>query len=141
MRAFTALLALTLPAHAWEFTPVPVCTLTHETAEVAVSVTYDPRQPQAWTLSATGAGWAASPVFAIRFDGPRGLTISTPLHILSADGRTLTVSDTGFGNVLDGLEFNGTATLLAGPQAVAVPLDGAAPGVQALRACAEGGVA
>jgi hypothetical protein len=38
--------------------------------------------------------------------GPRGNMISTSRHALSDDGRTLSVSDRGFGNVLNGLEFN-----------------------------------
>ncbi|MBO6707236.1 MAG: hypothetical protein JJ912_14180, partial [Roseitalea sp.] len=75
---------------------------------------------------------------AMRFDGPIGLTITTDRHIASDEGRSLTVTDSGFGNVLNGLEFNHTATALLGDRAVPVSLDGAAPAVQDFRACAAG---
>lgn len=140
MRLALALLLLATPAAAWDFTPVPVCTLSHATQEVAVTVTFDPRQPQAYSLTAT-ADWPDAPVFAIRFDGPRGLTISTGRHVLSDGGRRLTVTDTGFTNVLDGLEFNTTATLLAGDRVLAFSLDGAGPEVRRFRDCADGGLA
>ena len=78
------------------------------------------------------------PIFAIRFDGPRGLTISTDRHVILDDGATLTVTDRGFGNVLNGLEFNDTATALLGDRAVAFALDGAGPAVRAFRACTAG---
>lgn len=44
------------------------------------------------------------------------------------------MTDRGFGNVLDGLEFNETATALLGDQAVVLSLEGAAPAVQSFRA-------
>jgi hypothetical protein len=80
--------------------------------------------------------WTASPPFALRFDGPRGMTLTTDRHRLSNGGRTLTVTDTGFGNVLDGLEFNRLATALTEGGALALSLDGAAGPVRAFRACA-----
>ena len=123
MRGALTLLSLASPAAAWKFTPVPVCTLTHTTGDTTLTVTCDPRAPQPSTLAATG-GWPAAPAFPITFAGPRGLTISTARHTVS--GGTLTVADTGFGNVRDGLEFNDSATLTAGPRSVTLPLEGAA---------------
>jgi hypothetical protein len=45
------------------------------------------------------------------------------------------VSDRGFGNVLDGLEFNQVALAATGDRVVSIDLDGAAPEVAAFRAC------
>ena len=135
--ALVFLLALTAPAAAWTFTPQPVCTLSDRTTSASVVVTYDPRQPEPYAIAVTGAApWPGAPVFSMRFDGPRGMTISTDRQKLSDGGRTLTVTDRGFGNVLNGLEFNTTATALAGDTAIPFPLDGAAPEVQKFRACA-----
>ena len=136
-----ALLAAT-PLHAWEFSATPICTLSHATQETTVRVTYDPRVPEyAIALTRTAADWPDAPVFALRFDGPRGLTISTTRHRLSDGGTTLTVTDTGFANVLDGLELNDTATALIGAAQVAVPLSGAATAVRAFRACTDASLA
>lgn len=141
--ALTLAIALSAgPAAAWEFTPVPVCTLSHDTTEASVVVTHDPRRDQPYAIAITLAQpWPAGPLFAIRYDGGRAQTITTDRHVLSEGGRTLTVADRGFGNVLDGIAFNTTATAVTGDRAVTVPLGGAAPEVEAFRACAEGGVA
>jgi hypothetical protein len=133
------LLALSLlasPAAAWEFTPVPICTMFHEGAEMAVTVTYDPAlQEYAIHLSREG-GWPEAGVFALRFEGPRGLTISTDRHQINPDDpRTLTVRDRGFGNVLDGMTFNTQAVAVIGGVEVPISLDGAAPAVDAFRNC------
>jgi hypothetical protein len=69
----------------------------------------------------------------MEFFGPRPLAIGTDRH--SADGATLTVRDSGFGNVLDGLEFNTNAVATSGARRVQIALDAAAPAVQAFRAC------
>lgn len=137
-----ALVGLAAPLQAWEFTANPVCTLAHRTDEMSARVTYDPRlaEPYAIELTRAGPPWPDAPAFSIRFEGPRGLTISTTRHRLSDGGRVLTVTDRGFGNVLDGLEFNSAATALAGPVALTLPLDGAAPAVRQFRACVEGGL-
>ena len=138
MRLVLALLLLAAPARAWEFSPDPICTLTHDTGAAAVRVTHDPRIPEyAITLTLAEGAWPDGPIFAIRFDGARGLTISTTRHVLGQGGAALTVTDRGFGNVLDGLQFNDTATALLGDRAVPVPLDGAAGPVAAFRACTE----
>lgn len=134
--ALAALLAT--PLNAWDFTPTPICTLTHETGEAALSVTYDPSLPEPYAIAITRAEpWPATPGFGIRYDGPRPLAITTDRHRLSDDGRTLTVTDRGFGNLLDGLEFNTTATALADGLGVPFPLASAAESVRAFRACAE----
>jgi hypothetical protein len=127
---------LAAPVHAWTFTPVPVCTLLHDGAEAAVRVTHDPRldEPYAIAVTRKAGRWPADPGFAIRFEGPRGLTIGTMRHRVTGD--TLTVTDRGFGNVLDGLEFNDRAVALSGGTAAMVDLEGAAGPVQAFRACA-----
>ena len=130
------------PATAWEFTATPVCTISHATDTAEVRVTHDPRQAEPYAIALTLTDpWTQAPVFAMAFDGAASLTISTSRHRTSPDGRTLSVSDTGFGNVLNGLEFNTTATAISGDQAVSFPLENAAPAVQAFRACAEGGIA
>lgn len=139
MRAFAfALSCLTVatPVAAWEFTPVPICTLFHQGADMAVMVTYDPKAGEyAIHLSREG-GWPSAAVFVMRFEGPRSLTISTTRHLIETeDTRTLTVRDRGFGNVLNGLHYNLRAVAVLGDLEVPVSLDGAAPAVEEFRAC------
>ena len=43
----------------------------------------------------------------------------------------MTVKDSGFGNVLGGLEFNNTATAILGNEAVTFGLENAGPAVRA----------
>lgn len=137
MRPLIALLLLlATPATAWDFTATPVCTILNDTPGLSIRVTFDPDRPEPYAISLTRPDpWPASPTFGLRFDGPAALTIGTARHRLSADGRTLTVTDTGFGNVLDGLALNTTATALAGATEAAVDLAGARPAVEAFRAC------
>jgi hypothetical protein len=131
------LLLSSSPAVAWEFTPTPVCTLSHMTPQADLRVTYDPRQEQPYAIAISRQqAWPDASTFSMRFDGPRGLTITTNRQTLTENGRTLTVTDRGFGNVLNGLEFNTTATALFDNIEVPFPLDGAASAVQAFRACA-----
>ena len=135
MRALALLILTAQPAAAWDFTPGLPCVLRHDTGAARVELTYDPTQPL-YTISVSrSAPLPDAPVFAIRFDGDAGQTISTNRHVLSDGGRTLTVTDTGFGNVLDGLQFNRTATALIGGEEIAFPLAGAADPVAAFRAC------
>ena len=82
--------------------------------------------------------WPATETFGLSFDGPAAINIGTGRHQLSNQGRTLTVKDTGFGNVLDGRALNSTATAPAGDTQVPVDLTGAHPAVDAFRVC--GGV-
>lgn len=125
------------PAQAWEAgVEGRICTLEHSGAQGEVRLTYDPSLPR-YTISIRRAEpWPEAAVFAMRFYGPRANMISTTRHVLSEGGRTLTVTDRGFGNVLDGLEFNAAALAVAGAANVAVSLEGAAPEVAAFRACA-----
>lgn len=138
MRSLAVLLCLSSPAAAWEFSASPVCTLSHAEGGASVSVTHDPSRPQPYAIAIVLArSWDPAPVFAMRFDGGRGLIITTDRHALSDGNRRLTVSDRGFGNVLDGLEFNTSATALLGDAAVPFSLDGVAPEMRAFRACTE----
>lgn len=136
-----ALILLVSPAYAWDFTAAPICTLSHSTAEAEVRVTYDPRIPiYAITLRRTDP-WPAAPVFALRFDGARRSQIATARHTTDDAGRSLTVTDHGFGNVLDGLEFNDTATAKIGDVSLTIALTGAAPEVHKFRDCTLAGLA
>ena len=138
MLRLTAFIALTaLPASAWEFEVRDVCLLTHRMDAADIEVSYDPSIPEYAIRITRTPPWPGGPVFAIRFDGPRGLTISTDRHELSAGQATLTVTDKGFGNVLNGLQFNRTATAILGDEALSISLDGAAEPVEAFRACTE----
>ncbi|WP_425038086.1 excinuclease ABC subunit B [Primorskyibacter sp. S187A] len=120
------------PAAAWDFSPEPICTLRLE-GPVAVEVTYDARLPEYAIHITRPGGWPEGPVFALRFEGPRGLMISTDRHVV--EGETLSVRDSGFGNVLAGLQYNERAVALLGDAAVPFDLSGAGPAVEAFRAC------
>ena len=136
MRTLIALLCLaTSPGWAWDFTPEPICTLSWEDGDSSVVVTYDPRGPEYAITLTRATPWPQEPIFAIQFEGPRGLTISTSRHQLSEGGRVLTVTDRAFGNVLDGLQYNDTARALTGSATLAVPLEGSTPAVEAFRNC------
>lgn len=130
-----ALALLASPAAAWEFTPSPVCTLTYSDASVDVVVTFDPAIPEYSITLTTPRPWPQADQFGLTFAGPRGLSIGTDRHVLSDDRFSLTVTDTGFGNVLDGLQFNEQAIGASGDAQVTVDLTDAAPAVAAFRAC------
>lgn len=123
-------------AGAWEASvDGPLCVLTHTTEALDIRLTFDPGLPlYAITLTRAEASWPDGPLFALQFNGPRPNLITTDRHVTV--GTSLTVTDRGFGNVLDGLQFNETATALTGDAAIVIPLDGAAPAVAAFRACA-----
>jgi len=142
MRHAAALIVfLASPAGAWDFSPVPVCTLSAD-GPLSVEVTFDRRRSDPYAITLTGPEpWPESEVFGLRFEGGRGLTITSQRHRLSPDGRSLTVTDRGFGNVLDGLEYNGLATAFIGGVARSISLDGAAEPVRAFRECATAPVA
>lgn len=136
MRAFLLFLLTALPAHAWEATLGPVCTLTHETESAYVLLTYDPSEPRySIAITRKGGPWPNGSAFQMLFDGPAPLAIGTDRHILSDGGRTLTVTDRGFGNVLNGLQFNGMARATTGGLTESFSLTGAAGPVQAFRDC------
>lgn len=138
MRVLAILLLTTAPALAWEAKSGRICELTYDGANTSVRVTYDPAIPEYSIAVTSQRPWPKGPVFAMRFDGPRGNTIRTDRQVISPDGATVTVTDSGFGNVLNGLEFNITATALLGDRAVTVPLDDAGPAVRDFRACSSG---
>ena len=134
--AITTLLLIAGPAQAWQAgLEDGLCTLDHTGAEAEVRLTYDPSLPEYTIAIRLAEPWPEAGIFAMRFEGPSANTISTTRHVLSPDGRTLSVSDRGFGNVLDGLEFNAVALAATGERAVPIDLDGAAPEVAAFRAC------
>lgn len=123
---------LVSPAAAWEFSPLPICTLS-AAQEARVEVTYDASLPEYAIHITWPPGWQGGDVFSLRFEGPRGGTISTDRHVI--EGDTLTVRDRGFGNVLYGLQFNTRAVAILGTQEVVIDLAGAADPVQAFRGC------
>jgi len=134
MRSFLALLALTTPAFSWEFSPSPVCTVSHTDANGTIELTYDPILTDPYAIAVTGtATWTTNTIFGLRFEGDNTLTITTDRH--RVDGETLIVRDRSFGNVLNGLEFSESVTAFVGVTDVAFPLDGAAPEIVRFRAC------
>ena len=135
IRAVALCLAIAAPAHAWEFTPGTPCLLTHETADVAIKLTYDPTQPLYSIALTKKTPFTPAPVFAMRFDGAMPISIATDRHQMSAGNLTVTATDSGFGNVLNGLQFNLTATATLGDQTITFPLNGAADPTAAFRAC------
>ncbi|QEE34855.1 excinuclease ABC subunit B [Octadecabacter sp. SW4] len=132
---FAVILALApVPALAWEFSPDPICTLAHDTDTAEIVITYDVNLPEyALAITLKNGTWADAPVFGMEFIGPRPLAIGTDRHV--TDGATLTVRDSGFGNVLDGLEYNAGAVAVSGATTIPMLLTDAAPAVRAFRAC------
>ena len=135
MRIFLLLLLVPLQAHAWTFTPGAICALEHETETAKIALTYDPAKPL-YSVTVSAGQIPASPFFSMTFQGNQAQTISTNRHTLSADGTQVSVTDTGFGNVLDGLQFNEVALAVIGDSTIAFPLKGAASAVVAFRQCA-----
>ncbi len=134
MRVLTTLLFLPTQALAWDFSPQPVCTLSFVTDAARIEITHDPAEANyRLELLLTEGSWVTSPTFGITFEGGSELTIGTRRHVI--DGSTLTVTDTGFGNVLNGLEFNRIATAFTNSQVVRFPLIDAAEPVQKFRQC------
>ena len=124
------------PAAAWEFSPTPICTLSHSADTARAEITYDPATAlYTLTLTRNAGAWAQSPRFGMAFTGGVALTIGTAEHRI--DGPRLSVADTGFGNVLNGLEFNAQVTGFTDSDAVTLPLAGAQEPVRAFRACAQ----
>ncbi|WP_439137027.1 hypothetical protein [Roseicyclus sp.] len=123
-----------LPATAWEAGRAgALCTLSDATGDVVL--THDPNGP-VYTITARRSDpWPEAAIFGITFLGQDGLTITTDRHIRSEDGRAITVTDQGFGNLLAGMRGNDTATLFAGPVSKTVSLAGAAPAVAAFEDC------
>ncbi len=138
VRVLAILLLSAGPALGWEANSGRVCELTHADAEARVRVTFDPVIAEYGIAISVDRPWDAGPVFTMNFSGGRGGTIATDRHVILGGGETVSVTDRGFGNVLNGLEFNDIATAQLGDRTVAVGLDGAGPAVRAFRACADG---
>jgi hypothetical protein len=137
MRVIVLAICFATPTFAWEYTPSPVCTVSHETEQAELALTYDRRSdgPYAIEITQKEKPWARSPLFVMRFDGPRPNVISTNRHSLGADDLSLTVTDRGFGNVLDGIEFNFLATAKSGETVLYFQLEGAADAMRRFRVC------
>lgn len=132
---FAALILVGTSAKAWEFTPGIPCLLTGQNPSATVELTYDPTAPL-YTISITrSVAWPPDAVFSIRFEGPNPLTISTNRHRLSGDKRRLTVTDRGFGNVLNGMQFNNRMVAIVGALQVEMSLQEASGPVASFRAC------
>lgn len=102
-----------------------------------MQVTFDPRaaKPYMVEVARPGDPLPDSPVFGIEFSGARSSQIFTDQHEFSEDGTRVRVSDTGFGNLLDGLALADVATALLADEAVPFSLAGASAAVAAFRAC------
>ena len=136
MRSFLFALLAPAPALAWEFSPDPICTLTHQTDAAEIAITFDAALPEyALFITLRTDTWTEHPTFEMTFTDGRDLAIGTTRHSLSADGATLTVRDRGFGNVLDGIEFNNRLTAQSGPVSIAAQTDTAKEALRAFRAC------
>ncbi|MEL6640782.1 MAG: hypothetical protein AAFP98_05650 [Pseudomonadota bacterium] len=139
MKQFTVVSALFLcaatPAWPWTFEETEVCTISYDDGATAVTVVFDPRSKLYAIKLSRAAGWADAPVFQLRFDGGMPFTIGTDRHAVSDDRRTLSVTDTGFGNVLKGIAANTQMTALNGVQAISVSTEGAADPIAAFQGC------
>ena len=137
MRFVSLLCFLVTPAFGWEYSASPVCTLTHTTEKATLTLTYDRLSdgPYAIEITRNDRTWPISPVFMMGFDGPQRALITTDRHVLGAEGKSLTVRDQGFGNVLDGLEYNFIATAKSGETMLIFSLTDAAPAVRRFRVC------
>lgn len=123
-------------AFAWAFAQTEVCTVTHDGADMSVVLTFDPAAiVYTITLIRPDTIWPESDNFRLRFDGPRPLIIGTDRHERSDDGRRLSVSDSGFGNVLDGIQFNGAMIAIAGEDEIGLSTADSGEAMQAFRAC------
>ena len=101
-------------------------------------MTHDPSRamPYVIEVNRTDARWTPAKIFSIRVDGSEHIAISTGRHELTKNGTSLSVSDTGIGNILNGLEFNHVADAVLGVRVLIIQLTGAAPEVARFRDCA-----
>ena len=138
MRYALILALLPVPAAGWEFSATPICTLSHDAADSAVAVTYDHGTGlYEIGISLTSGTWVRSATFGMQFANELPLTIGTDRHRLSQGNARLSVSDSGFGNVLNGLEGNSAALAFTPLQQVAIDTDGIQEPMQAFRACTQ----
>ena len=136
MRSALALILFASPAAAWEFSASPICTLTDTSEAGEMTVTYDPAITE-YTITVTlpDGTWPDATTFGMAFANDSPISIQTDRFTRSADGRSLTVTDRGFGNVLNGLEFNSRAYAILGDMTVGFALDGIDPAITAFRNC------
>lgn len=134
---YGALLFLLVPtqATAWEFEETTICRLTHTEQAASVDLTFDPAASRYSITLTRPVPWPNAPIFQLRFDGPRPFAISTDRHTLSENGTRLTVTDTGFGNVLDGIQYNAQMTAIVGDETTSVSTMTAPEPMQAFREC------
>lgn len=134
--ALAALCLCATQSIAWEFTETTICTVTHNSADLRVELIFDPAASlYEIALIRPDTPWAQADAFRLQFDGPRPLIIGTDRHERTPDGSRLSVTDTGFGNVLDGLQFNDTMTARNGDQTVSVETTDATAALEAFRDC------
>lgn len=135
-----ALLLSPPAALAWEFSATSICILEHSEDAADMRLTYDPTNGEYAITVTRDEPWPDGPVFSMRFDGRMPVFIQTDRHVTSEDGRSLTVTDRGFGNVLNGLQYNSFALSFLADEMAIVSLVGAAEEVAAFRACTEAGL-
>lgn len=136
MRWCLAFAMLASPVSAWEFRAEPICVLEHSEPSSEIAVTFDLDQRlYSIDLTLTEGTWPDAELFGMLFAGPQQIQIATERHMILNGGKTLRVTDTGFGNVLDGLEFNERAFAKAGEQTLVFSLLDAGPAVAAFRSC------
>jgi len=137
MRVFLASLWIfsATQAVAWEFIPGAPCKLSASQPDLDIELTHDPLAPLFTMTLTRKTPWTDAQVFSITFVGASTFTISTDQHDISADKRTLSVADRGFGNVLRGMEFNQRAVASLGPDALSIDLADAAGPTRAFRDC------
>ena len=135
MRWTAAFIILATPAFGWEFEAGPTCVLRDVQDQVSVTLTHDPSVPEFSISIRQNVSWVGGPIFAIAFVGDSPFEITTNRHVLSDDGQTLTVRDRGFGNVLNGMEFNATAIASLGDQQVTFDLQAVDEPLQPFRTC------
>lgn len=140
MRLAFLLALFATPVSAWEFSATTICILEHSEEQTDMRLTYDPLDSLYSITVTRDAPWPEGPVFSMRFDGRMPIFIQTDRHRTSEDGRSLTVEDQGFGNVLNGLQYNSFAFSALGDETAVVSLNGAAEEVEAFRACTEAGM-
>ncbi len=140
MRLALILALLASPAAAWEFSATSICILDHSEEATEMRLTYDPGNGEYAITVTRDEPWPEGSIFSMRFDGPMPIFIQTDRHVASEDRRSLTVTDRGFGNVLNGLQYNSFALSFLADEMAIVSLVGAAEEVAAFRACTEAGL-
>jgi len=136
MRTALAFSLLISPAAAWEFSASPICTLSDSSAAGEIIVTYDPAITEyTITIALPDGIWPDGRIFRMAFVNDRPINIQTDRFTLSPDRRSLSVTDRGFGNVLDGLEFNTRAYANLDDTTVGINLTGIGSAITAFRDC------